>query len=64
MDDQIISCYQADELLTKVLVNYSDYIKRETLSSQLIESCPPIQSYQEKYQISGKDILLAVYKVN
>ena len=62
--DQIISHYQADELLTKVLVNYSDYIKRETLSLQLIESCPPIQSYQEKHQISGKDILLAVYKVN
>ena len=62
--DHIVSYYQADKLITKVLLNFSDYIKRETLSLQLIESSPPSQSYQEKHRISGKDILLAVCKAN
>ncbi len=64
ISDHIVSYYQADELVTKVLMDYSDYIKRETLSLQLIDSYPPNQSYQEKYRISDKDILLAVRKEN
>jgi len=62
--DHIISYYQTDELITKVLTDYSTYIKKETLSSQLVDSCPPSQSYQEQFRISGRDILLAVCKAN
>jgi len=62
--DHIISYYQADETITQVLIDFNDYISRETLSVKLVEGNPPSQSYQEKHQISGKEVLLAVCKAN
>jgi isoleucyl-tRNA synthetase len=62
--DHIISYYQADKLITRVLIDFNDYIKHETLSLELVEGSPPGQSYQEKHHISGKEVLLAVCRVN
>jgi len=63
--DHIITYYQTKEpLIKQVIDNFTDYIKQETLSRELIDSLPPDGVYSEKYRIANGDVLLAITKVN
>jgi isoleucyl-tRNA synthetase len=61
--DHIITYYQAEELAGRVMSDFADYIKRETLSQKLIDSFPPDETYVEKHNISKCQVLFGVKKV-
>jgi len=63
--DHIITYYQTKELFIKqVINNFTDYIKQETLSQELIDSLPPDGAYSEKHRISDSEVSLAIKKTN
>ena len=61
--DHIITYYQMGEQLRQIMVNFADYIKQETLSSECLDVPPPDEAYSEKHNISGSKILLAIKKL-
>jgi isoleucyl-tRNA synthetase len=60
--DHIVTYYQAEEGVKRVIADFAGYIKQETLSRELIDSLPPHGAYAEKHRISDSDVLLAVKK--
>jgi isoleucyl-tRNA synthetase len=60
--DHIVTYYQAEERVKRVIADFAGYIKQETLSRELIDSFPPHGAYAEKHRISDSDVLLAVEK--
>lgn len=62
--DHIITYYQGDESIQKMIKEFADYIKQETLSRELIPASPPKESYIEKYHISEYEILLGIKKAD
>lgn len=63
--DHIITYFQTDAVVIKqVMHDFADYIGQETLSDGgIVEDSPPRDAHDEKYRISGSEILLAVKKV-
>ncbi len=61
--DHIVTYYQGEEDITRVMKDFAGYIKQETLSLELTEGLPPEGAYVEKHRISNSDVLLAVSKV-
>jgi len=63
--DQIITYYQTEEPIIKRVINtFTDYIKQETLSQELIDSLPPDGVHGEKHRISNSEVSLAIKKAN
>ncbi len=62
--DHIVTYYQGEEDITRVMKDFAGYIKQETLSLELTEGLPPEGAYVEKHRISNSDVLLAVSKVD
>ena len=60
--DHIVTCYQGEEWITRVMKDFGGYIKQETLSRELTWGPPPEGAYAEKRRISDSDVLLAVKK--
>jgi isoleucyl-tRNA synthetase len=60
IEDYITTYYRADPTLRKVMAEYSDYIKQETLSTTLIEAEAPAEAYAQTLEINGQSITLAV----
>ena len=58
--DHIIAYYQGEAYVRRVMEDFADYIKQETLSQQLIEGAPGEGVFSERYKLSGYDILLGV----
>ncbi len=61
--EYIVAYYQAEDAVKRVMVDFADYIKRETLSQELVDGLPPDGSHTEKYRVSGNDVLLAIKRV-
>ena len=63
--DHIITYYQTREpLIKQVIKTFTDYIKQETLSQELIDRLPPDEAYSEKHRISNSEVSLAIKKAN
>jgi len=63
--DHIITYYQTREPLIKQVMNsFSDYIKQETLSQEVVDGLPPKEAYCEKHRIAGGEVSLAIEKAN
>ncbi len=62
--DHIVTYYQGEGHIARVLKDFAGYIKQETLSLELTEGLPPEGAYVEKHRISNSDVLLAVSKVD
>jgi len=62
--DHIITYYEAEEPIKRVMTDFADYIRQETLSLELVDSFPPEEAYAEQYHISDADVLLAVVKAS
>jgi isoleucyl-tRNA synthetase len=60
--DHIVTCYQGEERISRVMKDFGGYIKQETLSRELTWGPPPEGAYAEKRRISDSDVLLAVKK--
>ena len=61
--DHIITYYQGGDSLDRVMSEFADYIKQETLTKDLISAAPPDGSYTEKFRILGSEVLLGINRV-
>jgi isoleucyl-tRNA synthetase len=63
--DHIITYYQANEpLIGRVVREFADYIKRETLSEDLIDGASPDGTYREEHRIASSEVSLAIKRTN
>jgi isoleucyl-tRNA synthetase len=61
--DHIITYYQGEAYIRRVMADFADYIKQETLSRELMEGVPGKGVFTERYKLSGYDILLGVKRL-
>jgi isoleucyl-tRNA synthetase len=62
--DHIATYYDGDEYLGRVLEDFADYIKQETLSRQLVNGVPQQGVFTENYQLGGHEVLFGVKKLD
>ena len=61
--DHIITYYQGDAYMKRVMGDFADYVKQETLSTELVEGVPQEGVFTERYNLGGCDILLGVKRL-
>jgi isoleucyl-tRNA synthetase len=61
--DRITTYYQGDEYIEQVMEGFADYIKRETLSRELVKGVPAEGVFSESYKLAGNSIMLAVARL-
>ena len=60
ISDRITTYYQASDELAKVMMDWQDYLKAETLTTALISAAPAPGAYVEEQKIDGMAIVLGV----
>jgi isoleucyl-tRNA synthetase len=60
IDDRITTYYVAESELAEVMVAWGDYIRAETLTTDLVAGQPPADAYTEAHQIEDLSITLGV----
>ncbi|MBM3150266.1 MAG: class I tRNA ligase family protein, partial [Chloroflexi bacterium] len=60
--DHIVTSYQGNDFIRRIMDGYADYIKQETLSRQIVQATPPDGSYTEKHRISGCEVMFGIKK--
>ena len=60
IEDRIITWYVAEEELADVMVAWGDYIRAETLSTELLGLEPEPDAYTETYTIEGTSFTVGV----
>lgn len=60
--DHITTYYQADEYISKVIQDFSDYIQQETLSTKLMSGVLEEGTFSESFKLNGHNIIVAVKK--
>ncbi len=58
--DRITTYYQAPDELALVFDSWGDYIKAETLTTELVASEPPQDAHVEQHKVDGEKLLLGV----
>jgi isoleucyl-tRNA synthetase len=58
--DRIVTYYQGEGDVGKVMEGFADYIKQETLSLELVEGTPPEGAFTDTHKLGGYEILLGV----
>jgi len=61
--DHIITYYQGEAYIGQVMADFTDYIKQETLSRELVEGVPEEGVFTESHKLSGYDIALGVKRL-
>jgi len=63
--DQIVTYYQTEgPLLRQVIDAFGGYIKRETLSRELVDDLPPDGAYVENHRVLNAEVSLAIRRTN
>jgi isoleucyl-tRNA synthetase len=60
IEDRITTWYLADGELVHVIDSWSEYIRSETLSGELVAGQPPADAYRETHAIDGASIILGI----
>jgi isoleucyl-tRNA synthetase len=60
IEDRIATSYQAEGVLTEVFGKWGEYIKSETLTTQLVQAPPLEGAYAEEFELDGQKLGLAV----
>ena len=60
IEDRIKTYYKADEDITNVFTSWSEYIKAETLTTDLRNEDPPENGYTEEQKINGKKVIIGI----
>lgn len=60
--DYITTYYEADEYINHVMQDFSEYIKQETLSRNLVSGITEQGAFSEDFKLSGHAVKLAVKK--
>jgi isoleucyl-tRNA synthetase len=63
IEDRITLYYAGEGVLPEIMVGWADYVKSETLSTQLQPGKPPADAYAETHRIDGVEVKLAVQRV-
>ncbi len=58
--DRIVTFYQDQPDLSRVMANFGEYVRQETLSLELRAEAPPPDAYREEQSIDGHKLWLAV----
>ncbi|MEE8618904.1 MAG: class I tRNA ligase family protein, partial [Dehalococcoidales bacterium] len=61
--DYIATYYQGDAYIRRIIEDFADYIKQETLSRKLIEVVPEEGVFTESYKLGGYEVLLGVKRL-
>jgi isoleucyl-tRNA synthetase len=60
IEDHITTYYQVDPALSKVMTDFGDYIRDETLSVRLVDGPPPASAFSQAFTIDGVRLTLGV----
>jgi len=60
--DYITTYYQGEAYIKQVIETFADYIKRETLSTELVAGVPDQGVFTESYKLAGYNVMLGVAK--
>jgi isoleucyl-tRNA synthetase len=60
ISDRITTYYQAEGEMAQVFKAWSDYLKAETLSTELVAGAPPAGAYTETHKVDGQALALGV----
>jgi isoleucyl-tRNA synthetase len=60
--DYIVTYYQGDDYVKRVMKNYTDYVKLETLSCSLIDGKPEEGIATETFKLNDRAVELGVKK--
>ena len=63
IDDRIAAYYTGDSSIDDIVAAHGEYIRRETLSDDLIEGAPPEGSYVESRVSDGRETVIGVVVV-
>ena len=58
--DYIVTSYQGPDELEEVLAAHADYIRRETLSRELVRAAPEEGAHVETHKLDGMEVVLGV----
>ena len=58
--DRIVTYYQDEPDLRRVMMGFGDYVRQETLSLEMRAEEPPADAYREEQSIDGRKVWLAV----
>jgi isoleucyl-tRNA synthetase len=62
--DHITTYYQGGDYVKQVMDAFGEYIRRETLSREMVEGIPVEGVFSEKFKLAGNEVMLAVTKVD
>jgi len=62
--DYITTYYQGDAYMKRVMEDFADYIKQETLSREVVEGVPQEDVFTESHKLGGHDIFLGVRRLS
>jgi isoleucyl-tRNA synthetase len=62
--DHITTYYQGGEHIKQAMDAFGEYIRRETLSWELVDGMPVDEAFSEKFKLIGNEVMLAVTKVD
>ena len=60
IEDRITTWYVAEGALAEVFAAWGDYIKDETLSTELIAAEPPAEAFVEAHKVEGEELTLGI----
>jgi len=60
--DYIVTCYQGDDYINRVMQKYSGYIRQETLSRELVSGMSSDCASTESFKLDGHSVVLGVKK--
>ncbi len=63
ISDYITTSYEGGEYVRQVMADYADYIKKETLSRELVEGIANESQFTEQFKLSGNEIKLSVARL-
>ena len=63
LTDKILTFYQADEPVRRVMDSFSQYIKQETLSEELVPAAPHQGSHTERLKLGEEEVVLGVKRL-
>ncbi len=58
--DRIVTYYRGEGEVAEVMTSFTDYIKQETLSAELVDGDPPPDAFADSYKLGGFEVSLGV----
>jgi isoleucyl-tRNA synthetase len=63
IEDRITTWWQADGEMADVIQKWEEYLKSETLTTDLLHADPPVEAYIETQHVDGETVILGLKQV-